>query len=93
MAMAAEMMKLTVNVPEPLRRRVKAIAALRGESVSDVVRTALETYIAEALDENEAIRAVQTIEARIAAGQERLYSHDEVWAEIEALEAQGALPD
>jgi len=93
MAIATEIIKLTVNVPEPLRRRVKAIAALRGESVSDVVRTALETYIAQALDENEDIRAAQTIEARIAAGQERLYSHDEVWAEIEALEAQGALPD
>ena len=82
MAIAVEMIKLTVNVPEPLRRRVKAIATLRGESVSDVVRTALETYIAEALDENEDIRTVQAIEARIAAGQERIYSHDEVWAEL-----------
>lgn len=93
MAVATEMIKLTVNVPEPLRRRVKAIAALRGESVSDIVRTALETYIADALDEAEEIRAVQAIEARLASGQERVYSHEEVWAEIEALEAQGALPD
>lgn len=93
MAVATEIIKLTVNVPEPLRRRVKAIAALRGESVSDIVRTALETYIADALDEAEEIRAVQAIEARLASGQERVYSHEEVWAEIEALEAQGALPD
>jgi hypothetical protein len=45
------------------------------------------------LDDDEAeIQAVREIEARLAAGEERLYSHEEVWAELEALEAQGELP-
>ncbi len=37
--------KLTINIAEPLRRRAKSIAALRGETVSDVVREALESYV------------------------------------------------
>ncbi|MFQ5796534.1 MAG: DUF6290 family protein [Candidatus Bipolaricaulia bacterium] len=85
--------KLTIKLPEDLRRRAKAVAALRGETVSDVVRAALEEYVTEALEEAEDVRAVQEIEARIASGEERTYSHDEVWKEIEALESQGALPD
>lgn len=92
-ATATNPMKLTINLPEQLRRKVKAVAALRGETVSDVVRAALELYVTDAFEENEEARAVQSIEARIAAGQERIYSHTEVWAEIEVLEAQGALPD
>jgi hypothetical protein len=32
------------------------------------------------------------LQSRIAAGQEPTYKHDDVWAEIERLEAQGALP-
>lgn len=85
--------KLTIKLPEDLRRRAKAVAALRGETVSALVRAALEGFITEALEEEEDLRAVQAIEERIAAGQERVYSHEEVWAEIEALESQGALPD
>lgn len=46
-----------------------------------------------ALEEDEDLRAVREIEARVVAGQETLYDHDEVWAEIETLEAQGALPN
>jgi len=34
--------KLTVKLPELLRRQAKAVAALRGETVSDVVHEALE---------------------------------------------------
>jgi len=85
--------KLTIKLPEDLRRRAKAVAALRGETVSALVRAALEGFITEALEEEEDLRAVQAIEERIAAGQARVYSHEEVWAEIEALESQGALPD
>lgn len=32
-------------------------------------------------------------EARIAAGEDRWYPADEVWAELDELERQGALPD
>lgn len=37
--------KLTIEVSQELRRRAKAIAALPGRSVADVVRAALETYV------------------------------------------------
>jgi len=39
--------KLTINLPDELRRRARAVAALRGETVSDVVRAALEEYVKE----------------------------------------------
>jgi prevent-host-death family protein len=48
--------------------------------------------LAEALEDAEDVRVAHEIEARIARGEERTYSHEEVWAEIDALEAQGALP-
>ena len=44
--------KLTVALPEDLRRRARAVAALRGEAISDVVRSALERYVEEALEES-----------------------------------------
>ena len=49
--------------------------------------------LAEEREDAEDIRVADAIEARIARGEERTYSHEEVWAEIDALEAQGALPD
>ena len=42
--------KLTINLPEDLRRQAKAIAALRGETVSDVIRLALQKYVTETAD-------------------------------------------
>jgi predicted DNA-binding protein len=62
--------KLTIKLPEELRRRAKAVAALRGETVSDVVREALQDYIADAMEEAEDVRAIREIEARIARGEE-----------------------
>jgi predicted DNA-binding protein len=85
--------RLTIKLPDDLRRRAKAIAALRGESISDVVRTALEEYLTESVEEAEDAHAVALIERRIAEGRERVYSHEEVWAELEALESRGALAD
>lgn len=49
--------------------------------------------LADALEEADDAQVVREIEARIAAGQEPLYTHEEVWSEIESLESQGALPD
>jgi Arc/MetJ-type ribon-helix-helix transcriptional regulator len=83
---------LIVKVPEVLRRQAQAVAKLRGETVSEVVRAALREYIEEALNDARDLRELQALETRIDAGLEPLYGHDEVWAEIEALEAQGALP-
>lgn len=45
--------RLSVLVPEDLRRQVKASAAIRGESISDIVREALEDYVASTLAEEE----------------------------------------
>ncbi len=84
--------KLTLTIPDDLKRRAKSVAALRNESISDVVRQALEEYIAEALEEADDVRAVDDIEARLARGEVRIYSSDDVWAEIDALEARGELP-
>ena len=39
--------QLTIKLPDNLRRRARSIAALRGETVSDVLRAALEAYVAE----------------------------------------------
>jgi predicted DNA-binding protein len=84
--------RLTIKLSEDLRQRAKAVAALRGETVSELVREALEQIIAEVLEEADDVRAVREIEARLVSGQERVYSHDEVWGELEMLESQGALP-
>lgn len=40
--------KLTVEIDPELRRRAKAAAALQGRSLADVVRSALETFVAQA---------------------------------------------
>ena len=79
---------LIVKVPETLRRQAQAVAKLRGETVSEVVRAALKDYIQMALEDARGLRELQALETRIDAGLEPLYDHDEVWAEIEALEAQ-----
>lgn len=39
--------KLTVLVTEELRRQAKAAAALRGETLSDIVRSAVVQYVEE----------------------------------------------
>ncbi len=39
--------RLTVNVPPDLRQRARILAISRGETVAEVVRAALETYVAE----------------------------------------------
>jgi predicted DNA-binding protein len=87
--------KLTVNIPQEISRRAKARAALEGKTLTDVVRQSLEDYARglDIMEEADDIRLVKVIEARLAAGQEPVYSHDEIWAEIELLESKGELPD
>ena len=53
--------RLTVNLPESLRRKAKAAAALRGETVSGVVQEALAEYVAEGIEPQES-RAGQPIQ-------------------------------
>jgi len=85
--MSVAVVKLTIKLPESLRRRAKAVAALRGETVSEVVREALEVYVAETWEETDDVRAVEEIEARIAAGQEPIYDWSEVEAELDEVPA------
>jgi len=83
---------LVVKIPLPLRSQAQAVAKLRGETVSDVVRLALRAYVQEALEDARDLREVMALEARIDAGKDPVFSHADVWAEIEALEARGAIP-
>ena len=45
---------LVVKVPEDLRRRARAVAVLRGDTIADVVRTLLEEYIRGAQADDDA---------------------------------------
>ena len=81
--------KLTVSVPEDLRRRAKAVAALRKENVSDVVRRALEEYVAEVMEEAEDLRAIDEVESRMASGDVRVRDWAEFEAELDAVQGQG----
>jgi predicted transcriptional regulator len=83
---------LMVRIPETLRAQAQATAKLRGENVSQVVRLALRDYVQGALEDARDLREVMALEARIDAGLEPVFSHEDVWAEIEALETRGELP-
>ena len=41
-------MRTTVDLPDPLLRELKAVAARRGASLKDVIRTAIEVEIRKA---------------------------------------------
>ena len=90
--MAVDTVNLVVKVPLTLRKRARAVAVLRGETISDIVRTALADYIARAESAPDDLRFADKVLARIAEGA-ATYSHEEVWAEIEQREAAGELPD
>ncbi len=63
---------------------------MRGETISEVVRQALAEYVARAEEEDDTAHARRVLE-RIEAGAPT-FDHDEVWAELDALEAAGELP-
>lgn len=79
--------KLTIKIPEDLRRRAKARAALEGTTVSGVVRERLEEFAAglDAIEEADDVRAVREIERRIGLGEERVSDWSEFESEIDAL--------
>jgi predicted transcriptional regulator len=85
--------KLTVSVPDELRRRAHAVAALRGETLSEVIREALTDYVTDAIEDARDARELDALEQKLDAGEAPLYEHDAVWAEIEAAERSGELPD
>ncbi len=90
--MTAETVNLVVKVPESLRKRARAVAVLRGETIAEVVRAALADYIARADSASDDVRFADRVLARIAEGAPT-YTHEEVWADIEQREAAGELPD
>jgi predicted DNA-binding protein len=71
------MTAVTIQLPDALRLRAEKIAAQRGNTIDDLVQELLEEYLEEADDVQEAIK----IQARISSGEERTYSHQEVWGE------------
>jgi len=83
---------LTVRVSDELSHEAQDIAHQRGETLSDVLRQALAEYVDAVREEADDVRRVREIRARIATGQESLHAHEDVWAEIDALERRGALP-
>jgi len=64
--------KLTVLITEELRRQAKAAAALRGETLSDVVRSALTKYVVDTtqrtLDPKEALQHDPLLSMRFTGG-------------------------
>jgi predicted DNA-binding protein len=79
--------KLTVRVPEELRRRAQERAATEGTTLSRIIRERLEEFVAgwDAAEEAEDVRVADEAEARLARGEERLLEWSEVDAELEAL--------
>lgn len=81
-------MKTTLEIPDDLFRRTKATAALRGESMKELVIHALEEYLDRRLPERAAERgwrsvfgkarreAVEQVDALVAAELERIEPDD-----------------
>jgi predicted DNA-binding protein len=89
------MHKLTINVPDELHRRARATAALRGQTITEVLRGALEKYVSLDDEDMDAADAafVEQVMKKIRSGEVKTVPHDEFWAEIEAAEKRGELPD
>jgi hypothetical protein len=86
--------KVTVSVAELIKSAeflVDQAGNKKAVQLDFAVWQALLAWLEE-LEEIEDVQAVRQIEARIAAGQEPVYSHEDVWAEIDQLETQGELP-
>lgn len=75
------MPNVTVEVPDELQ----ALAAERGQTLEALARQAVAEWLAEKLEDAEDERlALQTLQ-RIEAGEERTYSHEEVWGDLDAV--------
>ncbi|MCU0726315.1 MAG: type II toxin-antitoxin system VapB family antitoxin [Planctomycetes bacterium] len=81
-------MRTTVEIPDELFRKCKATAALRGASLKDVVREALEEYLRQSVPGNPAEagwrrvfgraskKEVATVDAAVEADLERVRPED-----------------
>ncbi len=84
---------VSANVSRRMRDETRHLAEARGQTMADVLRRALTEHLAEAHEQADDIRRIQEIEARHAAGLSQSRPMEDVWAELDALEARGALPD
>lgn len=78
------------KVPLALRGQARVAAAMRGETISDVVRKALAEYVAR-VEEEDDIQFADAVLQRIADGAPT-YDMEEVWDELHCREAAGELP-
>lgn len=78
--------KLTVTLPEDLRRRAEERASREGTTLEAVVRERLAEFADEIdlAEEQDDIRASDEVAARIARGEEPLLDWDEVKARLDA---------
>ena len=80
-----KMTKFIIEVPTELLRQAEKYAALEGESIAALICKYLEEFVAAALEDEEDGREAQEILARIARGEEKVYSWEEVEAELNGL--------
>ncbi|HEX8681124.1 MAG TPA: DUF6290 family protein [Ardenticatenaceae bacterium] len=74
------MSALTIHLPDELRQRAQALAAARGETVEALAQEALEEY----LEELEDIEEAREILARIDSGEVETIAWEKVRAESES---------
>jgi predicted DNA-binding protein len=79
--------KLTITLPKDLHQRAKAWAALKGTTLTEVLRKQIEEFAPdwEAIEEAEDIRLADEVESRIARGEESFRDWAEVEAELDEL--------
>lgn len=79
--------KLTIVLPEDLRRRAKARAALEGTTLSAVIRAQLQDFAAglDVLEEAADLLAVLQIERRLARGEEPVHTWENVQRQLDGL--------
>lgn len=76
------MTTITIELPDLLRQCAEKVVATRGDTIDNLVQELLEEY----LEDIEDIQEAAEIKARINTGEERTYTHDELWAEIDEME-------
>ena len=79
--------KLTINIPEDLRRKAKARAALENKTLTEIIQIRLEEYAAglDDLEENADFKTVKILEKRIRNGTESLSDWKEFETELDGL--------
>jgi predicted transcriptional regulator len=82
------MRAMTVTLPAELHRQTKAVAAIQGTTLSEIVRGALEEYVSVALEEDPVVKTILQIEANLKAGTEKIFTWDEVMTDLKRMEAE-----